>query len=594
LKFGFEGSYEQVNVNPNPTANGSFLFAGTETGLDFADYLIGVDSNFNQAQSGAFYERHKYWALYAQDSWKILPNLTLNYGVRMDRMEYWYEKYNQFPTFSLGQQSQVYPQAPLGVVYPTDNGVLPTIAPSKYRFAPRIGIAWSPTTSDGVLGKILGGPGKTSVRAGYGMFYSVVPGASLAYNLPQPPYGLSYTSPAPSLFDQPYRTASDGSFAGNPYPFATPPLNTTKSNPDPNQSFDAFLPINGATGPNPNNTFPYNEQYFFSVERELRPGTVLNVSYVGSQAHHLLLTYSVNPGNPALCLALSSPQSVAPGSATCGPFGESGTYTSASGVVYNGTRGPFGAALGNDDFEGAFGNSSYNSLQVSVRHTTKDLTLQLGYTYSKSIDEASALGDTADPFDFKHNRALSAWDMRHNFVISYDYRLPFDRFTTKWRPLTRGWELSGITRASTGFPVTLKSNDDNSLQGSIPNGVNNYSLDIGQYTGAPLNLNGNPRNGLPYFNPAAFQQAALGTLGNASRRSFYGPGALNFNISLLRNFNFNETKFLQLRVESFNTFNHTQFFGPAAVQGNIDSPLFGQAVKTADARVMQLALKYTF
>ena len=126
LKFGFSGSYEQINVNPNPTANGSFLFAGTETGLDFADFLIGVDSNFNQAQSGAFYERHKYWALFAQDSWKIRPNLTLNYGVRMERMNYWYEKYNQFPTFVLGQQSQVYPQAPLGVVYPTDNGVLRT------------------------------------------------------------------------------------------------------------------------------------------------------------------------------------------------------------------------------------------------------------------------------------------------------------------------------------------------------------------------------------------------------------------------------------------------------------------------------------
>ena len=82
LKFGFSGSYEQINVNPNPTANGSFLFAGTETGLDFADFLIGVDSNFNQAQSGAFYERHKYWSLFAQDSWKIRPNLTLNYGVR--------------------------------------------------------------------------------------------------------------------------------------------------------------------------------------------------------------------------------------------------------------------------------------------------------------------------------------------------------------------------------------------------------------------------------------------------------------------------------------------------------------------------------
>jgi len=594
LKFGFAGSYEQVNVNPNPTANGSWLFSGTETGLDFADFLIGVDSNFNQAQSGAFYERHKYWALFAQDSWKIKSNLTLNYGVRLDYMEPWYEKYNQFPTFVLGQQSQVYPQAPLGVVYPTDNGVLRTIAPNAAKWAPRIGIAWSPGNSDGILGKLLGGPGKTSIRAGYGMFYSVTPGASLAYNLPQPPYGLSYTSPAPSFFQAPFQTAADGSFTGNPFPFATPPLNTTKSNPDPNQSFDAFLPINGATGPNPNNKPTYNAQYFFSIERELREGTVLNVSYVGSQAHHILLTYSVNPGNPALCLALSTPTSVAPGSATCGPFGESGQYTAANGTVYNCTRGPFGCALGNDDYEGSFGNSSYNSLQVSVRHNTRDLTLQLAYTYSKSIDEGSALGDTSDPFNFRQTRALSAWDLRHNFVISYDYRIPFDRITKHWKRALEGWEISGITRASTGFPVTLKSLDDNSLQGSIPNGVNNYSLDIGQYTGAPLQLNGNPRNGLPYFNPDAFTAADLGTLGNASRRSFYGPGELNFNISLIKSFNVTEAKALQLRIESFNTFNHTQFFGPGAIQGNLDSPLFGQAVKTEDARILQLALKFMF
>ena len=234
---------------------------------------------------------------------------------------------------SWASNRKCYPQAPLGVVYPTDNGVLRTIAPNAAKWAPRIGLAWSPNNSDGILGKIIGGPGKTSIRAGFGMFYSVVQGATLAYNLPQPPYGLSYTSPAPSLFAAPFQTAADGSFAGNPFPFAIPPLNTSKSNPDPKQSFDAFLPINGATGPNPQNTYPYNEQYFFSIERQLSANTVLNVSYVGSQAHHLLLTYSVNPGNPALCLALSTPSQVAPGSATCGPFGESGQYTSASGQV---------------------------------------------------------------------------------------------------------------------------------------------------------------------------------------------------------------------------------------------------------------------
>ncbi len=594
FKAGFQGSYEQINVNPNPTYNGSFLFAGTETGLDFADFLVGVASNYNQADSQTYYERHKYAAGFAQDSWRVRPNLTLNYGVRWDLMQYWYEKFNQMPTFSLGQQSQVFPTAPLGLVYPTDSGIPRTLVPGANKFSPRLGIAWSPGKSDGLLGKILGGQGNTSVRAGYGMFYSVVQGQTLAFDLPQPPYGLSYTSPGPPLFATPFITASNGSFQGNPFPLTFPPLNTTKNHPDPNVDFSVFEPIQGATGPNPHNTFPYNENYFVSVERQFGVNTLLNLSYVGSQAHHLLLTYSVNPGNPALCLALSTPGSVAPGSATCGPFGEDTQYVTATGQVVNGTRGPFGAALGNDDFEGSFGNSTYNSFQATLRHSGPRLTFLIGYTYSKSIDEASALGDTVNPFDYKATRALSAWDLRHNLVASYDYRLPFEKLTAKARLLTEGWTISGITRISSGFPVTIKSNADNSLQGSIPNGVNNYSLDTADYNGAPLNLNQNPRNGLPYFNAAAFSESALGSPGDASRRSFYGPGMLNFDIALLKDFKLRESKLVQLRMETFNTFNHAQFFGPAAVNGNIDSPLFGQVVKAASPRLVQAALKFMF
>src|SRR5580692_4919791 len=106
------------------------------------------------------------------------------------------------------------------------------------------------------------------------------------------------------------------------------------------------------------------------------------------------------------------------------------------------------------------------------------------------------------------------------------------------RFLTQGWSISGITVATSGFPVNLHVDGDNSLQGSIPNGVNNYSLGMPDYNGAPLQLSGNPRNGQPYFNVSDFSDNALGTVGNASRRSFYGPGQLNFNLALLRSFRF--------------------------------------------------------
>jgi hypothetical protein len=595
LKTGITGSFEQVNVNPNPTFNGSFLFSGSETGLDFADFLIGVASNYNQADSQAYYPRHKYAGAYAQDSWRIRSNLTLNYGLRWELMEYWSEKFDQIPTFIPGERSQIYPLAPVGLVYPGDPGVPNTLVPSKNRFSPRLGVAWSPGANNGLLGKILGGSGRTSIRAGYGIYNSVIQGNVMAFDEPQPPYGLSYTSPAPPLFATPFISASNGAFLGNPFPLTFPTLSGhTPRNPDASISYTGFEPIAGMTAPPPWNTYPYAENYFFSIERQFGVSTLLNFSYVGSEAHHLLVVYSANPGNPALCLALSQPGAVAPGTPTCGPFSENTQYTTASGRIVNGTRTALGPAFANDDYDSSIGNSNYNSFQATVRHSSKGLTFLVGYTFSKSIDQASALSDPVNPFNFGATRALSAFDLTHNLVASYDYQLPLNRISSHAKSLTTGWVISGITRASSGFPVTLKSNGDNSLMGSIPNGVNNYSLDLPDYNGAPLNLNGNPRNGLPYFNIAAFTLNALGTPGNASRRSFYGPGMFNSDIALLRNFRFSESRALQFRLETFNTFNHAQFFGPAAVNGNIDSPLFGQVVKSAAPRLMQLALKFTF
>ena len=595
IKAGGQYSFEQINVNPNATFNGSFTFGGSETGSDFADFLIGVPTSYNQASSQTYYGRHKYAAGFAQDSWRARTGLTINLGVRWDLMQYWSEKYNQIPTFNLGQQSKVFPDAPRGLVYPTDEGVPNTLVPQKNKFSPRIGLAWSPSKSDGWLGKIVGGAGKTSIRAGYGIYYSVIQGNTIAIDEPQPPYGLSYTSPAPPLFATPFVNAADGETHVQPFPLKFPPLNATATNPVKGIDFSPFLPQAGMTTPFRGNTYPYNENYFFSIERELRPGTVMNLSYVGSQAHHLLLVYSANPGNPALCLALSRPEAVAPGTATCGPSAEDATYISASGQVYHGTRGPFGSNFSNNDFQGAFGNSSYNSLQASVRHSGKRLDLMLGYTFSKSLDQASSISDVVDPFNYRRMRALSAWDLTHNLVATYSYQLPFELLTKKAPRLVKGWQLSGITRATSGFPVTLEEDQDYSLQGSNPNGVNNKLLDLPDVVpGSSLNLNGDPRNGKPYFNTGVFTRNALGTPGNASRRSFHGPGLLNFDLALTKTYAITERKAIEFRAETFNTFNHAEFFGPASVVGHIDSDLFGQVVKAQPPRLVQLALKLTF
>src|SRR5690349_20055330 len=129
------------------------------------------------------------------------------------------------------------------------------------------------------------------------------------------------------------------------------------------------------------------------------------------------------------------------------------------------------------------GNSTSNALEASLRRTGRTLDMTLSYTYSKSIDTASSLGDAVDPYNFKRTRALSAWDMTHNFVATYRYQLPFASFFGRAKGLTNGWDFSGIVRATSGLPVTLHSDGDNSLLGSIPNGVNNHSIDLPDYNG---------------------------------------------------------------------------------------------------------------
>jgi len=586
IKTGVELILDQINVHPNPEFNGGFTFNGSQTGSDFVDFLVGAPNLYNQADSQAFYPRHKYLGGFGQDSWQIRSNLTLNYGLRWDLMQYWSEKYNQIPTFIPGEQSKVYPTAPLGLVYPTDPGVPNTLVPQKNRFSPRLGLAFSPNKADGWLGKVIGGPGKTSIRAGYGIFYSVIQGNTIACDEPQPPYGLSYTSPNAPLFAAPFTSAS-GEAGINPFPLAFPPLNASVSHPNPSINYAQFPSIAGMTAPPPTNTYPYTENYFLSFQRELNANTVLNLSYVGSEAHHLLVVYSVNPGNPALCLSL-------PG---CKPGGENPPtpYVNSSGQPINCTRQGIGCAFGNDDYEGSVGNSNYNSFQATLQRRTKSLDLMIAYTYSKSIDNASSLADPGNPFDLQLMRALSAFDLKHNLVITYEYTLPVDRLVRRSNRWTQGWAISGITHASTGFPVTLSSADDNSLQGTNPNGVNSRYMDLPDVVPGPLNLGQYAQNGQTYyFNISLFKPNALGKPGDASRRYFYGPGSFNSDLALLKSVALSETKALQLRLETFNIFNHTQFFGPQAVNGNISNPLFGEVVKAAPPRLMQLAVKFTF
>ncbi len=596
LKIGGQFHLDQVNEHPNATFNGTFNIDGTETGSAFADFLIGVPSNFTQSSGQPFYLRNRYAGLFAQDSWRARSDLTINVGLRWDYIMPFWEKYNNIQTIIPGRHSVLYPGLPEDMVVPGDPGIPNTISSSKAdNFAPRIGLAYAPRFNDGILKEIFGESGKSSIRASYGIFYAAFPGLSAGVMYGVPPFGDNYLTPQPPLFATPFINAADGGQNTNPFPLTFPPHSVSASNPD-TQSFASQIPISADVSFYYRNAVPYTENYMFSFERQITNSTLLTVSYVGNEGHHILAVVSNNPANQALCLSLSQPSEVKPNTPTCGPFGEDALIKSAGGTVYHGVREGIGSNYQEDTWQKTIENSSYNALETNLRYVGKRSNFLLGYTYSKSIDQGSNLGEQLNPLNHAATRAISAWDMRHNFVGSFQVDLPFDRLSRRTNRLTNGWSIAGTARFATGLPVTLLDDSDNSLLGTLGNGVNNYLLDTPQYHGAPLDINTNPRNGRPEFNntPAAFTTESLGQLGNVPRRFFYGPGISNFDMTLTKRLRVAESKSFEFRVEAFNTFNHAQFYGAAAVDGEVNDPHFGQVVSAAAPRLVQLAVKFTF
>ncbi|MGP8270290.1 MAG: carboxypeptidase regulatory-like domain-containing protein [Terracidiphilus sp.] len=601
MKLGTEFHADQVNAYPIAQFNGSFVFAGTETGVDFADFLLGVPSQYNQSQLNPFYARNKYVSLFAQDSWHARSNLTLNYGLRWDRIAPWSEKYNQISTFEAGVQSVVFPGAPAGILYPGDPGVPRTLAPvDNLNFSPRLGAAWSPQAHSGSpLARVLGAPGTTSLRASFGNFYTAIEALSVSVLAANAPYGTTYSSPAPPLFATPFITAANGQNYGQPFPYTLAPLSASINNPGTKVNWGTYEPISGIPGYDLHNRVPYTEEWMISVERQAGPETVFSASYIGTTSRRQRVLVEANPGNPGLCLSLSQPAEVQPGTLTCGAGGENTTYYPIGGGQVNGTRGPLGSNFGSDALQSTIGRANYNALELSARHTSGRFELSAAYTYSKSLDQSSNIGEEVNPFNPSLSYALSSFDVKRNFVLSYEYQLPLERFLHSHRSglkrLIPGWSISGITRFASGFPVTMINNGDNSLIGTNPNGVNNSSIDETDYNGGPLNLNHNPRRDENnYFNTADFSMNALGTPGNSKRRFFYGPGEDNYDMALAKKLQLTESKSLLFRVEAFNAFNHAQFNGPGSVDGNIGSSTFGHVISAAPPRILQGALKFNF
>ncbi|HUK31439.1 MAG TPA: hypothetical protein VLV89_10020, partial [Candidatus Acidoferrum sp.] len=584
--------------------NGGFAFAGSgsfTTGDEGADFLLGVPDFYEQASGDIVNERAQEYYTYAQDQWKARSNLTISYGLGWSidtPISDNYHNNHAGVAFRPGQQSVVFPGAPEGYVFQGDPGVNAFGKTQFKDFGPRFGFAYSPD-----WGRLTGGPGKTSIRAGYGIYYNRFSGEPTYESQGLPPFGVtsfgagdigaspSFSAPFSGFMAGTGGTVTPVSIA-NKFPYVL--------SGQPNFSF--FEPMSISVY-DPNVSVPYAENYSLTVQRQIGGSSVISVAYVGAQGHRLLIAHELNPGlNPAGCAATPKCAS----NPAQQPFNFPGNYAYPGNII---------ASIGEVS---TVGNSNYNSFQMSWdKRFSHGLQFLAAYTWSHSLDDGSGFensgfngggfggfGNTRsiDPFNQKlRDYGNSIFDARNRFVISYVYDIPSVRHfhALQFLPgkVTDGWRMSGISTFQSGFPLDVVDSSLPSLTDSPYQSIY-CTFGIGCWdvpnVAGPVHYE-NPRTSATnlWFNPSAFAPAALGTQGNAGRNILHGPGINNFDFALMKETSFTENTRLELRFEFFNFWNHTQF-SPMGITTDINSATFGQELAAREPRLIQIAGKFYF
>ena len=658
-KFGLDVRRQRFDQTLYYDVNGSFTFGdggpNAVGGQDLLpDYLLGLPVSYTQGSAQVEHVRSTAIRVFAQDSWSVSKNVTLNYGLRWELTEPMADIGGRVQTFRPGQATQVFPCQlnsgnplvqtfgttdcgpgsagesvfPLGLVVPGDPGVSDALTGTYYKaFAPRIGLAWSPAADSGWRRKLSGGPGQTSVRMGWGMFYNPMEQLVLMQFSGQPPFGGS-TTLSNTMFNTPF-VGQDGTMQNNPFSGILDPVRGAPVD------WSVFRPITLFGQFQPHLRTQYANNYNFTIQRQFRADLLLQLAFVGSQGHRLLATHDLNYGQAQPCLDLNQLSGLVndPG-LSCGPFSADSSFTIAANEIPAGftlhlpygpvptVTGPnphpitlvglrpyssplcnplTGAGCPPDGIpvfgsifsEDTIGNSNYNSLQVSVeKRALAGLNFQASYTFSKSIDDASSFENLLNPLDYRLSRSLSLFDARQRLVIAYRWDIPRLALNGWPKRLFNGWALSGVTTFQSGFPIPITSSDDLELMDSA----------FFNYPGEPdmvqplRRLNPRSPSNLA-FDPSAFQEPEVGRIGDSPRSVCCGPGIDNFDVSLLKTISISERAKVNFRAESFNLINHTQF---SKVDGNIsdgevtDGGTFGKVLSARGPRLMQFALKLVF
>ncbi len=577
IKLGGSWNSSKYSEDGNGNnGNGTFNFtASNVTGSSLADFILGKAATFNESSNVRHRSRNQDPALYAQDDWQVTRNLNINLGVRWEVFAPYTGDITE-GTFTAGAQSKVIPGAPLGFRYVGDAGVPDGIYHTSYmRFVPRVGFAYD-----------VYGNGRTSLRGGYGMFHNSFTEGDFN-NLVQAPFALQITTNATPNLVCPYGGSAPTCPAGtpaliNPVPF---PFNFSPNN----RAFASNAAVY-STRQNESST-PYANEYNLSVEQQLNRTTAVRISYVGSTYMKQYIALDINtpqyvPNAPLSTASYNCRRPYQPYLATK----TVNTTTGLPTCTFNAFSSINSFQFASINQQTPANNSKYNSLQVNLHGKLgKQLNFSASYVWGKALNYT---GPTVDQTDIRKNYGAADIDLRNRFVFSAVYRAPDVHFLgIIGREVLSGWNISDVTILQSGGPFTVTSGIDTNRDGN-----NNDRVNV---SGDPY-THASTREGKikQYLNPAAFSTPCFNTTacnpyGNEQRNSLYGPGNVNSNVALYKNFAIYRELHFQLRAEAYNAFNNVNLNNPRT---NLTVfPTAAQSITgAASPRQFQFAAKLEF
>jgi hypothetical protein len=570
---------------------GGITFSANTTGNALADFMLGAVTEMRQSMPSTLSPAQKYIALYGQDTWRATPKLTLNLGVRWEPFMPMVWRENEYggirvykfdvERFKTGQRSTVFPTAPAGFTYPSQNpdGSGPAdfeghsaIGAKWNKFAPRVGAAYDPT-----------GEGRTSIRASYGLAYDVIELQSLLNSNNVSPWAADIIHREGPTLDNPWQ----GRVGGNPFPFdwRTNPLFAQGS---------VFIPFG------PDLDMSYVQSWNVSVQQQFASRWLGSVSYLGSRSSDLWNTTAVNP---SIILSPATHANLFTGPDTCVLEGRTFSPCNSTANINERRELRLWAAQNNpallndarlftniDEYR-SDSTADYHGMLTSFQGEVANVNLSANYTLSKCMSDRTNLGvsNPNQTFHQGRDRARCASDRRHMFNLRTVASAPeFDGAVQ--HALMSNWRLAVIYRWVSGAPLTIQAGSDRALTGLAVQATDQVSDDVYQDTSGAL--------GSQYFNRAAFALPALGTYGNSGFFAFEGFADWSLDAALSRIFQLPGSHRLEARIEAFNLTNAVRpvAFGPTlpAAFTTLSAATFGRVTAVQDPRILQFALKYVF